>query len=498
MQKAAAALIALTIILACSEDERISEPPLRGTIEVTTTTTGRALDPDGYGIVLNGGAVQLIGANDTRALSDLAAIDHEVELTGIAANCTLAGPNPRTIELPAGETASVSFELSCAAGVLEVLTSTHGREADTDGYFVYHTAGGFAIGNTDAVSVDEMPAQDILLELTGLAPACAVIGENPRTVAVPPDDAISTTFDVVCQSSLENQVVFWSLVNDPDSGDTDSGVYAMNADGSDQFRLTPGGMPARRPAVSPDGRHIVFVASDLFSDQIHVMAANGSGTVQLTPDRGEGGRTTEFFDPVWSPDGARIAFAGRASTAGAGDILVMNPDGTGLVNLTNSAGSWNRGPTWSPDGTQIAFASNRDADNLDTDPFYTDIFVMNVDGSNAVRLTDSEEPGYGGFDPAWSPDGTKIAFTTAGDASGGLDVWLMDADGSNQLSLTGGPPWPSGPSAWSPDGARIAFSTGAFTGDREVFSMNADGSDPTNLTNRPESSEFMGPQAWSP
>lgn len=485
MQKAAVALIALTFTLACTEDEGIiiDPPPLRGAIEVTTTTTGRALDPDGYGIALNGGAVQLVGANDTRVLSDLAVIDHDVVLTGVAENCTLAGPNPRTIEVLGGETASVSFELSCAAGVLEVLTSTNGREPDTDGYFVYHPVGGFAIGTTDAVSVDDMPAQNVLLELTGLAPACAVMGLNPRTVRVPADDAISTTFDVICQSSLKDQIVFWSII-DLDSGDRESGIYAMNADGSDQVRLTPQGMGwADTPAVSPDGRRIAFV----HDERIYVMNANGSGMVQRTPAR-------ESFDPVWSPDGTKIAFAGRGTPWHA-DVLVMNADGTALVNLTNNADSWNRGPTWSPDGTQIAFVSNRDGD-LTTNPFYTDIFVMNADGSDVVRLTDAAEPAVGGWGPAWSPDGTKIAFTSSDDS--GLNVWLMNPDGSNQVNLT---VWPAGPDqrpSWAPDGSRILFATSAFTNSFEVYSMNTDGSDPVNLTNRPESLEFVSSQAWSP
>jgi len=129
------------------------------------------------------------------------------------------------------------------------------------------------------------------------------------------------------------------------------------------------------------------------------------------------------------------------------DIHTVNADGTGLNNLTiNPHGAQDVGPAWSPDGSRIAFSGVRDND-------WTGIYVMNPDGSNMVRLTSTQANDHSS---AWSPDGTKIAFERNSDAFGVVsDVYVMNADGSNQTPVTTGGKVDTFEIAWSPDGTKI-------------------------------------------
>lgn len=275
------------------------------------------------------------------------------------------------------------------------------------------------------------------------------------------------------------------------------------------------------PTAIPDlmtslggGSGIITFASNVEKNfEIYERRLDGGTPQKLTSMPGQPER------PVWSPDGSRMAV--HILDGSNWEIYVTTAGGGNPVNVTNHFKD-DSFPSWSPDGQQIIFHSNRGHD--------FEIFIMDADGRNVRQLTDNDVDDFGGhlspdsaflvFDrrqgsrhiftknmftgeetrltwegankfPVWSPDGTRIAFSS--DRNGNFEIYVMNADGTNQINLTNTAHSDFYPQ-WSPDGQWLIFHEN-MDGNRELFAVRADGTHLTRLTNTPHNEQMP---SWQP
>jgi len=302
--------------------------------------------------------------------------------------------------------------------------------------------------------------------------------------------------------TIEDQVIAFTSERDGNSE-----IYSMNVANALQGvgssvpqRLTDDPAYDAWPTWSPappwggtGGSQIAFMSDRSGNPDIYVMDADGSNLRQLTD------HPANDIWPEWSPDGKRVAFPSRRD--GNFEIYVVDADGTNLQRLTNTPGHEDF-PAWSPDGTQIVFSRVEGDDGT---------YVMAVpakmgdDGTEQGPADEQKLLDFPVLEPAWSPDGTRIAFGS--DHEGFRAIYVMDiADalqdtaGGNLQKLSNTRAGENCPT-WSPDGTQIAFASWR-DGDGEIYVMDvADalqgtgGSNLQKLTDNRFEEEFP---AWQP
>jgi Tol biopolymer transport system component len=253
-------------------------------------------------------------------------------------------------------------------------------------------------------------------------------------------------------------------------------------------------VPGTRYTISLDGAVGTSVASDTIMTLLniasgsHTVALSGvpalcTGTVSKQAQVAANATVQVGFVVICSDGmlrGDRIVF--MSSRDGDREIFLMNPDGSGLTNLTDNSRR-DDGPSWSPDGNRIAFSSDRSGAR--------EIWLMEADGTQPTKLTDSRSLA---LNPAWSPDGSRIAFDDNRILQG-KEIWTIDVDGTNETRITNESINSCSELAtWSPDGAKLLFSSDPLACSAlgfDLYTIDVDGTNKTQLTSRP-GPEFVG------
>lgn len=373
-----------------------------GAVEVTTVSEGPDLDSDGYTIHLRGAVSRTIGPNQTVAFAEVPAGDQEIRLSGVRGNCAVQQAHPRLIRVTEGETFRLQFEIQCAHApllgrlVYSRIDPSVEREVNGDLYIMTPDGSSqtrvtsnllveyYASISPDGARILFQGADYELVDVRTDIDIYVMNADGSGLVALTND---ARHDDLQPAWSPDGSVIAFTGETAHQDGSTDRDVYLISPDGTGLVNITR--TPTRwenTPTWSPDGGRILFQMWDESTSGLYIMNADGTEPTLLT------GNEISVIGGAWSPDGSRIVFDQFVPEQEDYDLFLIDADGTNKSRLTNLPGS-EHNATWSPDGTTIVF-QYFPPDYVYWGPVKSEVYTIHPDGTkltNISRTPDNNE-----------------------------------------------------------------------------------------------------------